>query len=124
MNDSTLYIPTLKNFKIKRPVGRPVTRPLKVSADAIYDTAKSRKYNRKRGIKSNIPVNKRNQRKKKRGRPLKIDKKEYKKKSALDRFLSWIESCKKVFPRYEIKETSYLGIVMLAAIIRLHEVLG
>ena len=60
-NDSTLYIPTLKNFKIKRPVGRSVTR-----------------------------------------------------------FFSWIESCKKVFPRYEIKETSYLGIVMLAAIIRLH----
>jgi hypothetical protein len=44
--------------------------------------------------------------------------------SGLDRFFSWIESCKKVFPRYEIKEISYLGIVMLAAIIRLHEVLG
>jgi hypothetical protein len=100
-----------------------VTRPLKVSADAIYDTAKIRKYNRKRGIKSNIPVNKRNQKKKKRGRPIKTDKEEYKKKSALDRFLSWIESCKKVFPRYEIKEKSYWGIVMLAAIIRLHEVL-
>jgi hypothetical protein len=27
--------------------------------------------------------------------------------------------CKKVFPRYEIKEISYLGVVMLAAIIRL-----
>jgi len=37
---------------------------------------------------------------------------------------SWIESCKKVFPIYEIKETSYLGVVMLAAIIRLNEVLG
>jgi hypothetical protein len=46
------------------------------------------------------------------------------KKSAIDSFFSWIESCKKVFPRYEIKETSYLGIVMLAAIIRLDEVLG
>jgi len=56
-NDSTLYIPTLKNFNIKRPVGRPVNRPSKVTADAMYDTAKIRKYNRRRGIKSNIPVN-------------------------------------------------------------------
>ncbi|AKB76812.1 putative IS1648 transposase [Methanosarcina horonobensis HB-1 = JCM 15518] len=31
----------------------------------MYDTAKIRKYNRKRGIKSNIPVNKRNRKKKK-----------------------------------------------------------
>ena len=123
-NDSTLYIPTLKNFKIKRPVGRPVNRPSKVTADGMYDTAKIRKYNRKRGIKSNIPVNKRNRKKKKKGRPIKVDKKEYKKKSVIERFYSWIESCKNVFPRYEIKETSYLGVVMLAAIIRLDELLG
>jgi hypothetical protein len=30
----------------------------------------------------------------------------------------------KDFPRHEIKETSYLGVVMLAAIMRLHEVFG
>ena len=123
-NDSTLYIPTLKNFKIKRPVGRPVNRPSKVTADGIYDTVKIRKYNRRRGIKSNIPVNKRNRRKKKRGRPIKVDQEEYKKKSVVERFFSWIESCKKVYPRYEIKETSYLGVVMVAAIIRLQKVLG
>jgi hypothetical protein len=35
-----------------------------------------------------------------------------------------MESCKKVFPRYEIKETSYLGVVMVAAIIRVNELLG
>ena len=46
------------------------------------------------------------------------------KKSVVESFFSWIESCKKVYPRYEIKETSYLGVVMLAAIMRVHEVLG
>ncbi|MGI6043010.1 MAG: transposase [Methanosarcina sp.] len=66
-NDSILYIPTLKNFEIKRPVGRPVNRPSKVTADRMHDTLKIRKYNRKRGIKSNIPVNKRNRKKKKIG---------------------------------------------------------
>ena len=123
-NDSTLYIPTLKNFNIKRPVGRPVNRPSKVTADGMYDTAKIRKYNRKRGIKSNIPVNKKSRKKQKRVRSIKVEKEEYKNKSIVERFFSWIESCKKVFPRYEIKETSYLGVVMLAAIIRLDAVLG
>jgi len=95
-----------------------------VTADAMYDTDKIRKYNRKRRIKSNIPVNKRNRKKKKKGRPIKVDKEEYKKKSTIERFFSWIESCKKLFPRYEIKETSYLGVVMVAAIIRVNELLG
>ncbi|MGA9187266.1 MAG: hypothetical protein WB014_01565, partial [Methanosarcina sp.] len=45
-------------------VGRSINRPSKVTADGMYDTAKIRKYNRRRGIKSNIPVNKRNQKKK------------------------------------------------------------
>lgn len=62
--------------------------------------------------------------KKKRGRPIKVDWEELKKKNAIERFFSWIESCKKVFPRYEIKEISYLGVVILAAIMRLAEVLG
>ena len=95
-----------------------------MTADGMYDTAKIRKCNRRRGRKSNIPVNKRNQKNKKRGRSIKVDLEEYKKKSAVDRFFSWIESCKKVFPRYEIKEISYLGVVMLAAIMRLDKVLG
>ncbi len=69
-------------------------------------------------------VNKRNRKKKKRGRPIKVDKEEFKKKSIVERFFSWIESCKKVFPIYEIKEESYLGVVMIAAIIRLQEVSG
>lgn len=97
-----------------------------MTADGMYDAANIRKYNRRRGIKTNIPVNLRNQKKgkKKVGRPIKVDQEEYKKKSAIERFFSWIESCKKVFPRYEIKEISYIGVVILAAIMRLSEVLG
>jgi hypothetical protein len=34
-----------------------------VTVDAMYDTAKIRKYNRRRGIKSNIPVTKKIRRK-------------------------------------------------------------
>ena len=89
----------------------------------MYDTADIRKYNRRRGIKSNIPVNKRNRKKKKKGRPIKVDWEELK-KSTIERFFSWIESYKKVFPRYEVKEISYLGVVTLAAIMRVNQGLG
>jgi hypothetical protein len=40
-----------------------------VTADAMYDATKIKKYNRRKRIKSNIPVNKINWKKKKRGRP-------------------------------------------------------
>lgn len=50
---------------------------------------------------------------------IQIDQEEYQKKSAIERFFRWIESCKKVFPIYEIKEKLYMEVVMLAAIIRL-----
>ena len=42
----------------------------------MYDTAKIRKYNRKRGIKSNIPVNKKSRKKQKRVRSIKVEKEE------------------------------------------------
>lgn len=99
----------------------------------MYYIANIIKYHRSRGIKFNIQANKINRKKKKREipikvekreRPIKVDQEEYKKKSVVERFFSWIKSCKKIFPRYEIKDTSYLGVVMLATIIRLHEVLG
>jgi len=91
-----------------------------VTADAMYNTAKIRKYNRERRIKSNIPVNKRNRKKKKKGRPIKVDPVEYKKKRIVERFFSWIESCKKDFQDMKLKKL-YLGVIMVAAIIRLNE---
>jgi hypothetical protein len=52
-----------------------------VTADAIYDIDEIRKYNRRRGIKSSIPVNTRNRKKKKKEGPVKVDWNEFKKKS-------------------------------------------
>lgn len=55
----------------------------------MYETAKIREYNQKRGIKSNMPVNKRNRKKKKRGRSIKVDKEEYKEKYS--RKVFWLD---------------------------------
>ena len=88
----------------------------------MYDTAKIRKYQKKRNKIQHTSKNKKQ--KEKEERPIKVDWEELKKKSAIERFFSWIESYKKVFPRYEIKEISYMGVVTFAAIMRLNQVLG
>ena len=124
IHDSKLYLPTIDKVKIKLPVGAPVTRPELVNADAAFDTKDIREYNKRRGIKSNIPVNRRNRKKIKIGRPIKLDKGIYKGRSAVERFFSWIEANKKVLPRYERLEESYLGIVTLSCIMVLWRVLG
>jgi hypothetical protein len=34
IHDFKLYLPTIAGFKIKRPIGRPITRPKMVIGDA------------------------------------------------------------------------------------------
>ena len=64
IHDSKLYLPIIENVKIKLTVGAPITRPRLINADAAFDSKEIRNYNRGRGIKSNIPVNPRNTKKK------------------------------------------------------------
>jgi transposase len=59
--------------------GRPKTEPGEVSEDAAYDTESIRCYLRRRGIKSSIPSNKRNEKKPSRGRPTRFDNASHKK---------------------------------------------
>jgi len=124
MHDSKLYQPTIEGFRIKIGTGRPITRPIIIVADAAFDSDEIRQQNRKRGIKSNIAINKRNQNKNKPGRPKKFNHEQYKKRSAIERFFSWIESYKKIFPRYEVREESYLGLIQLACVMMLWRILG
>ncbi len=74
-HDSWLYEPTLEGFEVSEvPV-----RPMIISADAAYDAREIRQYNRNRGMKSNIPVNRRSRKQTKRGRPAWFDPELYKK---------------------------------------------
>ncbi|WP_052959091.1 IS5/IS1182 family transposase [Methanoculleus sediminis] len=105
VHDSQLHEPTLEAFEISEASDRPII----ISADAAYDAQKVRQYNWKRGIKSNIPVNRRSRKQPKRGRPFWFDPELYKKRSAVERFFSWIEAFKKIVPRYERYEHSFMG---------------
>lgn len=124
IHDSKLYLPTIENVRIALPIGAPLTRPKLINADAAYDSKYIRNYNRGRGIKSNIPVNRRNRKKAKKGRPIKLDKEIYKARNAVERFFSWIEGFKKISPRHERLESSYLGLVTLSCSLMLWRVLG
>jgi len=95
-----------------------------ISADAAYDAKEIRQYNRKRGIKSNIPVNRGSRRYPIRGRPVCFDPELYKKRNVIERFFSWIEVFKKITPRYERYETSFLGLIHLACCVRIGRILG
>jgi len=119
-HDFRLYEPTLEAFEIPEVQDRPAI----ISADAAYDAQEIRQYNRKRGIKSNIPVNRRARTHPKRGRPFWFDSELYKRRSAVERFFSWIEAFKKIIPRYERYEHLFQGLVQLACSIMIRRVLG
>jgi transposase len=104
----------IENVKIKLSVGGPITRPNLVNFDATFGSKDIRDYNRRREIKSNIPVNPRNIKRKKMGKSRKLDKDIYKCRYAVERFFSWIEGYKKLSKRYERLENSYFGLVTLA----------
>ncbi|MHC1567920.1 MAG: hypothetical protein ACXQTD_09585 [Candidatus Syntropharchaeia archaeon] len=68
-----------------------------MNADPAYDSDEIRSYLRGRGIKSNIPVNKRN-------------------RSAVERFNAWIESFKRILVRFERLAVCFMATVNLACI--------
>jgi transposase len=115
-------MPTILRLKIKTEVGRPITRPKLINGDKAYDSEEIRNYNRNRGISSNIPVNKRNRKNPKIGRPFRLNKEDYAGRNVIERFFSWIEAFRKIYPRYERLEQSYLGLVLLACSLMLWRV--
>jgi transposase len=120
IHDSQLYEPTLEALEIPEVHDRPTI----ISADAAYDAREIRQYNQKRGIKTNIPVNKRSRKHPKRGRPIRFDPELYKKRNAVERSLSWIEAFKKIVPRYKQYEHSFLGLIHLARVVMVGRILG
>lgn len=94
VHDSRFYESTLEAFAIPDIQDHPSS----ISADPAYDSREIHQYNRKRRIKSNIPVNRSSRMHPKRGRPFWFDPELYKKRSAIERFFSWIEVFKKITP--------------------------
>jgi len=115
-HDSQKFEQVVNGIRIKTCKGRPKSRPREVLADAAYDTEAIRTYLRKRGIKSSIPKNKRNQKKASIGRPTRFDKDSCKKRGAVERFFGWFKlGFRRIAPLHERLDECFVGFICLAA---------
>ena len=119
-HDSQKFEQVVNGIRIKTCKGRPKSRPREVLANAAYDTEAIRTYLRKRGIKCNIPKNKRNQKKASIGRPTRFDKESYKKRGAVERFFGWFKlGFRRIAPLHERLDECFVGFTCLAAFVKI-----
>jgi transposase len=115
-HDSRRFEQVVINVKINIGRGRPRTKPGEVLADAAYDTESIRYYLRRRGIKSSIPLNKRNQKKPSIGRPTRFDNESYRKRGAVERLFGWLKlGFRRVSLRHERLDACFTGLMLLAS---------
>jgi len=115
-HDSQQFEPVMADIRINIGRGRPRTRPVEVVADAGYDSDSIRAYLRRRGIKSNIPANKRNQKKPSPGRPTRFDEATYKNRGVVERFFGWLKlGFRRIATRHERIDACFQGFLQLAA---------
>jgi transposase len=114
-HDSKRFVEVLTEIRIGKGIGRPRSRPLEVLADAAYDDRDIRLYLRRRGIRSNIPGNRRNRKSPKKGRPTRFNQQSYKKRGCIERFFGWLKSAfRRLTIRYERLNTCFMGLLNLA----------
>jgi transposase len=115
-HDSQRFEQVVNSVRINIGRGRPISRPRELLADAAYDTESIRRYLRRRGIKSSIPPNKRNQKKPSRGRPTRFDNVSYKKRGTVERFFGWLKlGFRRISVRHERLDACFAGFVLLAS---------
>jgi len=113
-HDSKRFVEVMEKIRIKTE-RRPKTRPLQVLADSAYDNVSIRKYLRARAIKSNIPVNIRNEKHRKRGRPTRFEPQSYVKRGTIERFFAWLKmGFRKLASRYERLNLVFKGLLDIA----------
>jgi len=117
-HDSRRLVEVVGGIRVKTHAGRPRTRPREVVADTAYDTKEIRRYLRKRGISTNIPANRRNLKRNRRGRPYRLDPKTYRRvRSSVERFFAWLKGgFRRLALRYERLTSTFLGLTHLACI--------
>lgn len=115
-HDSQRFEQVMSGIRIDIGRGRPRTRPVEVLADAAYDSWEIRNYLRKRGIKSCIPANNRNQKIPSPGRPTRFDEASYRKRGSVERFFGWLKlGFRRISTRHERLDVCFLGFLQLAA---------
>lgn len=122
-SDSKFLEPTLNGVRVPRASrGRPRKRADRLLADKGYSYPRCRQALRSRGQKHLIPERRdqREQRQKKGsagGRPVVFVKADYAKRNVVERCILRLKQFRRVATRYEKRESNYLAMATLAAII-------
>lgn len=124
--DAHRFKEILDKVEVRGKRGRPRTRPKVVVADRGYDDRAVRDLLRVRSIKSCIPINERNKKNPKRGRPYRFDEETYAKRSGVERFFSWVKMVFRwLIIRYERLNICFMGPIYIACfLIYWEEIMG
>lgn len=86
-----------------------------MSLDGVYDSAKNRKLIFNAGMTPNIPENKRNRKKAKRGRKRFFDPAIFKERfQTIERLFAWEDKFKRLLLRFERKSKNHFGMKLIA----------
>lgn len=95
------------------------------NADSGFDTREGRKMLWNRGVRPNIPENKRNRKRAKRGRKRHFNHDVYKTRFVVERTFAWIDKFRTLLLRFERKDVYWLGLHLIAfTMINLRNVLA
>lgn len=108
--------------RVPQSLGRPRTRPKAVAGDKGYSYPRIRAWLRRRGLRAIIPQ-RANQRARRKGRPLAFDKKQYRRRSVVERCIGWLKTCRRIATRFEKLALTFLAMIKLAIIRRYLELL-
>ena len=94
------------------------------NADSAFDTTAARKTCFNHGVVPNIPENKRNRKRVKKGRPRLYNKDVYKRRFVAERSFAWVDKFKSLLVRFEREDTHFFGAHTIAfAMINLRHIL-
>ena len=121
--DSPRFEAVLERVRVRRPVGRPRTRPEAVAADKAYSSRANRAYLRRRRIKAVIPekadqIAHRRKRGSGGGRPVSFDAELYRERNTVERCINKIKAWRGLATRYDKTPDSYMaGLQLRGALI-------
>ena len=121
--DSPRFEAVLERVRVRRPVGRPRTRPEAVAADKAYSSRANRAYLRRRRIKAVIPekadqIAHRRKRGSGGGRPVSFAAELYRERNTVERCINKIKAWRGLATRYDKTPDSYMaGLQLRGALI-------
>lgn len=114
-NESPLFLPALESLKnMTKKIGASIVGSI-MSLDGVYDSKQNRKAIFNSKMIPNIPENKRNRKKNKRGKTRIFDKEIFAERfQTIERLFAWEDKFKRLLLRFERKSENHFGMKLIA----------